>query len=64
LIETLEDAIGIKAVKTYLPMQPGDVLATAADVTALTAATGFTPATPLKTGITRFVDWYREYHKV
>ena len=64
LIETLENVIGIKAVKNYLPMQPGDVLATAADVTALTNAVGFTPATPIETGITRFVDWYRAYHKV
>ena len=64
LIETLENAIGIKAVKSYLPMQPGDVLATAADVSALTAAVGFTPSTPIKTGVARFVEWYRAYHKV
>jgi UDP-glucuronate 4-epimerase len=64
LIETLENVIGRKSVKNYLPMQPGDVLATAADVTALTNAVGFTPATPIETGIARFVEWYRAYHKV
>ena len=64
LISTLEKALGREAVKHSLPMQPGDVLATAADVSALTAAVGFTPATPLKVGIARFVDWYRGYYGV
>ena len=64
LIETLEQAIGRAAIKQYLPMQPGDVVATAADVSALTAAVGFTPSTPIEVGIPRFVDWYRRYHGV
>ena len=64
LIAMLENAIGIKAVKNFLPMQPGDVLATSADVSALTSAVGFTPSTPIETGISRFVEWYRAYHKV
>jgi UDP-glucuronate 4-epimerase len=44
-------------------MQPGDVPATYADVTELAAATGFTPATPVETGVRRFVDWYRGYYR-
>ena len=62
LIETLETALGRKAIKQYLPMQPGDVLATAADTSALETAVGFKPATPLAVGIDRFVTWYRSYY--
>ena len=47
-----------------MPMQPGDVEATWADIDALTAATGFAPVTPLREGIARFVDWYKEYYKI
>jgi UDP-glucuronate 4-epimerase len=64
LISCLEQAVGREAIKTYLPMQPGDVLATAADVEALGTAVGFTPATPIETGIARFVAWYRAYHGI
>ena len=64
LIGCLEKAIGREAIKRYLPMQPGDVPATTADVSALTAAVGFAPSTPIKTGSARFVAWYRDYHKV
>ena len=63
-IEVLEECLGKKAVLDLLPMQPGDVAATTADVTALNAATGFAPSTPVETGIARFVEWYREYYKV
>ncbi|SDF41630.1 NAD-dependent epimerase [Desulfovibrio legallii] len=63
-IATLEDALGRKAVKDLLPMQPGDVAATWADIDDLTAATGFAPRTPLREGIARFVAWYREYYKL
>ena len=63
-IEVLEECLGKKAVLELLPMQPGDVAATTADVTALNAATGFAPSTPVETGIARFVEWYREYYKV
>lgn len=45
------------------PMQPGDVPETYADVTDLARDVGFSPATPLETGIDRFVDWYRAYHR-
>ena len=64
MIGFLEEAIGIEAKKNYLPMQPGDVYATFADTKALEAATGFSPSTPLKEGLRKFVDWYTEYHGV
>jgi len=64
LISILEGAIGRKAVKELLPMQPGDVLSTAADVASLSEVVGFAPSTPLSSGIPRFVDWYREYYRV
>lgn len=62
-IEVLEKALGLKAVREYLPMQPGDVLATWADVSPLEALTGFTPQTSIETGIGRFVEWYRSYYR-
>ena len=61
-IATLEDALGVKAKKNYLPMQPGDVLATHADVSELSRDVGFRPATPLEEGIRKFVAWYRDYY--
>ncbi len=64
LIATLEKALGREAIKHYLPMQPGDVLATAADTSALERAVGFKPSTPLALGVERFVAWYRAYHGV
>jgi UDP-glucuronate 4-epimerase len=60
-IEALESAVGITAEKRMLPMQPGDVRATAADVSTLDAAVGFTPDTPIEEGLKRFVTWYREW---
>jgi UDP-glucuronate 4-epimerase len=62
LIEVLEDALGMKAQKNMLPMQPGDVPATYANVDDLTAAVGFKPATPIEQGVRNFVKWYRSYH--
>lgn len=64
MIRTLEQALGKEAVKNYLPMQAGDVPATCADVDDLMRDVGFKPATPIEVGIRRFVDWYRDYHKV
>jgi UDP-glucuronate 4-epimerase len=64
LIETLEAALGKKAEKNLLPLQPGDVPATYADVEALTADVGFKPETPIEEGVRRFVDWYRDYYRV
>ena len=63
-IAVLEEALGRKAVRRYLPMQPGDVPATCADVDDLRRDVGFAPATPLETGIARFVEWYRDYYGV
>lgn len=63
-IETLENLLGQKAVKNFLPMQPGDVYATYADVSDLKKVCGFEPKTNLKTGLERFVTWYRDYYKV
>jgi len=62
LIAIIEAATGRRAEREELPMQPGDVEATFADVARLRAATGFEPATPLESGMRRFVDWFREYH--
>ncbi len=64
LIELLEQAIGRTAIKELLPLQPGDVVATAADVSDLADAVGFAPSTPLEVGAARFVDWYRRYYGV
>jgi len=63
-IEVLEDALGQKAKKRLLPMQPGDVPATAANVDDLMRDVGFKPDTSLEVGIPRFVSWYKEYFNV
>ncbi len=63
-IDVLEDALGRKAVRNLLPIQPGDVPATYADVEDLKRDVGFHPATPIEEGIRRFVQWYREYYRV
>jgi UDP-glucuronate 4-epimerase len=60
-IGELEGALGRRARKRFLPLQPGDVLATHADVDEFWRAAGFRPATRLADGIERFVRWYREY---
>lgn len=64
MIRTLESCIGRPAEMRMLPMQPGDVPATYADIDALQRDVGFRPATPIETGIARFVDWYRTYHRI
>jgi UDP-glucuronate 4-epimerase len=58
MIETLESALGKKAIKNFLPMQAGDVVATFANVRDLVSAVGFAPMTPLPSGIARFVEWH------
>jgi UDP-glucuronate 4-epimerase len=63
-IEALELAIGKTAEKNFLPMQAGDVPATAANTDALNAWVGFKPDTAVKTGVAEFVQWYREYEKI
>lgn len=61
-IATLERALGKKAKLALKPMQPGDVKSTYADTSALRAAVGFAPSTPLDTGLGRFAEWFRAYY--
>jgi UDP-glucuronate 4-epimerase len=63
-VETIEKKLGKKANKQLMPMQPGDVSKTYADVSDLIKDLGYKPATPLETGISNFVDWYLDYYKV
>ncbi|HAI59854.1 MAG TPA: capsular biosynthesis protein CpsI [Xanthomonadaceae bacterium] len=61
-IALIEEATGTKAQKNLLPLQPGDVPDTEADVSALMRDTGYAPSTPVEVGIPRFVAWYRDYY--
>ncbi|PKP23108.1 MAG: NAD-dependent epimerase [Bacteroidetes bacterium HGW-Bacteroidetes-21] len=63
-ISAIEDVLGKKAEKILLPMQPGDVAATNADVAALEKAVGYRPTTGIQEGISKFIDWYRKFYKV
>jgi UDP-glucuronate 4-epimerase len=63
VVKILEAAIGKKAIRELLPMQPGDVPATFADVDDLMRDVGFKPSTPIADGIARFVAWYNQYHQ-
>jgi UDP-glucuronate 4-epimerase len=63
-IEVLEKSLGIAATKNILPMQPGDVPITYADVSDLTRDVGFKPDTSIEIGVQKFVDWYRDYYQV
>jgi UDP-glucuronate 4-epimerase len=62
VISLLEREFGRPAVKEMLPMQPGDVEATYADVSDLERDVGFRPSTPIEDGVARFAKWYREFH--
>jgi UDP-glucuronate 4-epimerase len=64
VIATIETCLGVTAQKNLLPMQPGDVPETYADVADLARDVGFRPDTPIEEGIARFIAWYREYHGV
>ncbi len=64
VVDLLEKALGRTAPREMLPMQPGDVPATYADVDDLMRDVGFRPSTPIADGVARFVAWYREYHKL
>jgi UDP-glucuronate 4-epimerase len=64
VVAHLEQALGRKAEREMLPMQPGDVPATYADVDDLMRDVGFRPSTPIAEGVRRFVEWYREYHRI
>jgi len=63
-IELIEQCVGKKAEKNLLPLQPGDVPDTYADVENLVCDTGYCPSTPVEEGVARFVEWYRWYYKV
>ncbi|MEW6527817.1 MAG: NAD-dependent epimerase [Spirochaetota bacterium] len=63
-IEVLEKEIGKKAIINFLPMQPGDVLATFADIDELTEAVEYRPVTSIEEGLHQFVQWYKDYYKV
>ena len=63
-IEIIEECLGMKAEKNLLPLQPGDVPATYANVDDLMNDVGFKPAMPIEDGIANFVAWYRDYYKV
>ncbi len=61
MIRLLEDFLGVQAQKNFLPMQPGDVYSTFADITETTRDYGFVPKVPLEQGLKQFADWYRGY---
>jgi len=61
-IETIEQYLGVEAKKEFMPMQPGDVEATSADINLLKNWTGFEPKTNLREGVRKFIDWYLEYY--
>lgn len=63
-IDAIEEAVGKKAIKNFMPIQDGDVPSTCADVSELELWTGFRPNTPVKEGVRLFVEWYRSYYKV
>jgi UDP-glucuronate 4-epimerase len=63
-IEVIEECLGTSAEKNLLPLQPGDVPDTSADVDALTEDVGYRPDTPIEVGVARFIEWFREYYGV
>ncbi len=62
--KALEDALGMKMKKEFLPMQPGDVYQTYADVSDLEKDFGFKPSTSIQDGLKRFAVWYKDYYKI
>jgi UDP-glucuronate 4-epimerase len=63
-VRLIEEAVGRPAIRELVPAQPGDMVETCAEVSDLQAAVGFAPDTPIAVGIRRFVDWFRDYHRV
>ena len=61
-IDLMEQALGKKAIKDFQPMQPGDVISTAADTSALESWVGFKPCTPLYLGLNKFADWFLSFY--
>jgi UDP-glucuronate 4-epimerase len=60
----IEAALGRKAIYQFEPMQPGDVKETAADISAISRDVGFAPTTPISVGIPRFIEWFKQYHRI
>ena len=63
-IESIENSLGKKAIKSYVGMQPGDVEATWADSNLLYNLTGYIPNTDIETGVAKFIKWYKEYYQI
>ena len=63
-IYALEESLGIKAEKVFLPMQPGDVTDTSADTSSLEEWVDFKPNTSVQDGVRKFVDWYKGFYKI
>jgi len=63
-IDAIENALGKKAIKNFMPMQPGDVPATWADVDDLVKDLGYKPGVDIREGVERFVEWYKGYYKI
>ena len=63
MIQVIEEKLGKKAEKIMLPMQPGDVPATYANVDPLIADAGFKPETSIEEGVSKFIEWFRWYYK-
>ena len=63
-IKALEKSLGKESIKEYLPMQPGDVYRTEADVSDLVKKTGYRPSTTVDEGVGKFVDWYKQYYRI
>jgi len=63
-ITAIEDNLGIKAKQELLPLQPGDVPDTYADVSDLVSEFNYKPATPISEGVAKFVKWYKEYYRI
>ena len=62
-IELLEDALGVKSIKNFKPIQPGDVEVTAADTNLIEAWIGFKPSTSIEKGVNKFAKWYLDYYR-
>lgn len=63
-IAAIEECLGVTARKKFLPMQPGDVLATSSDTSALAEWVGFRPGTSVRDGVAKFVDWYKSFYSI
>ena len=63
-IENIENCLGLKANKKFMPMQPGDVSATSADTQTLEDWINFKPNTSVKDGVSRFINWYKEFYEI